>query len=241
MEKPFGFIYETTNQINNMKYIGKCIYSRKNNWEIYLGSGLYLKRAIKKYGVENFTRIILSEADSAEELNALEEYYILFYNAVESPDYYNVKFTSIGGDVFTTNPNKELIRLQRKEQMSGERNHQFGKIKSQIMIDSVRKANSKAVLIDNIEYSSNIEASRLLGIKPTTLLYRINSEHFPNYIRLVEKSIRKTNSVAAYKCQVGEVQYESIAKAAVAHSISTHSMRNRMYSQNFPDHFIIKE
>lgn len=171
----------------------------------------------------------------------MEEYYILFYNAVESPDYYNVKLTSIGGDVFTTNPNKELIRLQRKEQMSGERNHQFGKIKSQIMIDSVRKANSKAVLIDNIEYSSNIEASRLLGIKPTTLLYRINSEHFPNYIKLVEKSIRTTNSVAAYKCQVGEVQYESIAKAAVAHSISTHSMRNRMYSQNFPDHFIIKE
>ena len=224
-----------------MKYIGKCIYTRKNNWENYLGSGLYLKRAIKKYGVENFTRIILSEATSAEELMVLEEYYILLYNAVESPDYYNVKLTSIGGDVFTTNPNKELIRLQRKQQMSGESNHQFGKAKSQTMIDSVIKANSKAVLIDNIEYSSGMEASKLLGIKPTTLLYRINSEHYPNYIRLVERSIRATNITAAYKCQVGDVLYESIAKAAIAHNISTHSMRNRMYSKNFPDHFIIKE
>ena len=44
----YGFIYETTNKINGMKYIGKCIYSRQNDWKEYLGSGTYLKRAIKK-------------------------------------------------------------------------------------------------------------------------------------------------------------------------------------------------
>lgn len=94
--KKYGFVYETTNKVNGMKYIGKCIYSRKNNWETYLGSGVYLKRAIKKYGKSNFERIILAEADSEEELNELEEYYIKKYNAVESPNYYNVKYTSIG-------------------------------------------------------------------------------------------------------------------------------------------------
>lgn len=241
MVNPFGFIYVTTNQINNMKYIGKCIYARKNNWETYMGSGLYLKRAIKKYGLENFTRTILAEANSAEELNALEEYYILFYKAVESPEYYNVKFTSIGGDVFTTNPNKESIRLQRVQQMSGEGNHQYGKVKSQKMIDSVKKANSRAVMIDNVEYSSAIEAAAALNIKCTTLNYRLGSEHFPTYKRLYAKADRGTNVKSAYKCQVGDTLYESIAKAAKAHGISTHSMRNRMYSKNFPDHFIIRE
>ncbi|MGB6408101.1 MAG: hypothetical protein WBF39_11535 [Planococcus donghaensis] len=238
---PFGFIYETTNQVNNMKYIGKCIYTRKNNWKVYMGSGLYLKRAIKKYGLENFTRVILAEANSAEELNALEEYYILLYKAVESPTYYNVKFTSIGGDIFTMNPNKESIRLQRVQQMSGEGNHQYGKAKSRKMIESVRKANSRVVMIDNVEYSSGKEAAEILNIKTTTLNYRLGSDHFPNYERLYEKVNRPTNKTSAYKCQIGNIQYESIAKAASAHGISTHSMRNRMYSKNFPDHFIIKE
>lgn len=109
------------------------------------------------------------------------------------------------------------------------------------MIDSVKKANSRAVMIDNVEYSSGREAAKLLNIKTTTLYYRLGSEYFPTYKRLYAKADRSTNVKNAYKCQVGDTLYESIAKAAKAHGISTHSMRNRMYSKNFPDHFIIKE
>ena len=58
-ENYFGFIYETTNLLNNKKYIGKCIFSRKNDWKSYLGSGIYLKRAIKKLVRENIRRKIL--------------------------------------------------------------------------------------------------------------------------------------------------------------------------------------
>jgi hypothetical protein len=43
-------IYKTTNIINGKYYVGKDI----NNSESYLGSGVLLKRAIKKYGKENF-------------------------------------------------------------------------------------------------------------------------------------------------------------------------------------------
>ena len=45
----YGFIYGTTNNINGMKYIGQKIYDKHGNWKIYLGSGIYLKRAILKY------------------------------------------------------------------------------------------------------------------------------------------------------------------------------------------------
>ncbi|WP_425411978.1 hypothetical protein [Lysinibacillus contaminans] len=69
----YGFIYETINKINGKKYIGKCIYDRINNWENYLGSGVYLKRAIKKYGKENFEKKIICIAYSDDELNQLEE------------------------------------------------------------------------------------------------------------------------------------------------------------------------
>jgi len=45
-------IYKTTNLINGKIYIGQ---SFKHNCK-YLGSGIFLKRAIKKYGIENFRR-----------------------------------------------------------------------------------------------------------------------------------------------------------------------------------------
>ena len=45
-------IYKTTNLINGKIYIGMS----KNKKENYLGSGIYLKYAIDKYGKENFKK-----------------------------------------------------------------------------------------------------------------------------------------------------------------------------------------
>lgn len=84
----YGYIYETTNLINGKKYIGqhKSDIFDKN----YLGSGKYLKRAIDKYGLENFQCKIIQECNSREELDAQEVYYIKKLNAVESDEYYNI-------------------------------------------------------------------------------------------------------------------------------------------------------
>lgn len=84
-----GYIYLTTNTVNNKKYIGrKC--SDKFLGTKYLGSGTHLKQAIKKYGKESFTVELLEEVNTTyEDLIALETYYIILYDAVVSPDYYN--------------------------------------------------------------------------------------------------------------------------------------------------------
>lgn len=59
-----GYIYETTNLINNKKYIGKHIC---NNFdENYYGSGVTLKRALNKYGKENFKIKILEKIEDVE-------------------------------------------------------------------------------------------------------------------------------------------------------------------------------
>ena len=50
------YIYLTTNLINGKKYIGKH-YGEIN--DSYLGSGILIKKAIKKYGSNNFTKKIL--------------------------------------------------------------------------------------------------------------------------------------------------------------------------------------
>ena len=87
-------IYLTTNLINNKKYIGKDV---KNN-SAYLGSGILLKKAIKKYGKENFIKTILYECDNLKVLSEMEKNFIKQYDAVNSIDFYNIHCGGDGGN-----------------------------------------------------------------------------------------------------------------------------------------------
>lgn len=84
----YGYIYETTNLINGKKYIGQ---HHSNLFDkSYYGSGVIIKKAIEKYGIENFEIKLLEECGSKEELNKREIYWINRMNAVKSDSYYNV-------------------------------------------------------------------------------------------------------------------------------------------------------
>lgn len=90
------FIYQTTNLINGMKYLGK--HSTKNINDGYLGSGIYLINAIKKYGKENFKVEILEFCETKEELSLLESKYIT-KEIVENDQYYNIALGGYGGNI----------------------------------------------------------------------------------------------------------------------------------------------
>ena len=134
-----------------MKYIGKCIYDRKAcSWKTYLGSGLYIQRAIEKYGKENFYKIIIDEADNEDELKDIEEYYIDMFDAVKSKDFYNLKNSSIGGNTYGTDKNSDRYkkRIEKvSKATSGKNNPMYGRPKTQKMIDAVKKANSLKVKV----------------------------------------------------------------------------------------------
>jgi group I intron endonuclease len=83
------FIYLTTNLVNGKKYIGSRDQTLSKNYGLYLGSGVNLKLAIKKYGRENFKRQILEECSKEERYN-LESFYIKKYNVIEDPNFYNL-------------------------------------------------------------------------------------------------------------------------------------------------------
>ena len=93
----YGFIYEWTNTVNGKKYIGSHAGTIDDG---YIGSGVLFQKAIKKYGLENFNRVILEivEVESREFLLSREKFYLDQNNAVNDKNYYNVAKDIIGGN-----------------------------------------------------------------------------------------------------------------------------------------------
>lgn len=89
----YYLVYKTTNIINGMFYIGSHETDNKN--DSYLGSGVWLRKAIKKYGKDNFRREIIQECADRDEMYSLEE------KLVESvrctPNCYNINVGGSGG------------------------------------------------------------------------------------------------------------------------------------------------
>lgn len=96
-------IYKIVNLINGNFYIGQ---DSKNNPN-YLGSGKILKQAIKKYGKDNFKKIILEECSNLKELAEREIYWIEHENAISNG--YNIAKGGNGGDTISKNPNRDEI------------------------------------------------------------------------------------------------------------------------------------
>lgn len=69
-----GYIYKTTNLINNKIYVGQHLSTKFDR--SYYGSGIYIKKALNKYGRHNFKVEILEWAKDIESLNILEIEYI---------------------------------------------------------------------------------------------------------------------------------------------------------------------
>lgn len=90
-----GFIYEWTNKLDGMKYLG----SHKGTIDDgYTGSGRRFENAKNKYGIENFERTIVEYIEKEEDILVREQYYLDERNCAKSPLYYNISPTAGGGD-----------------------------------------------------------------------------------------------------------------------------------------------
>lgn len=71
----YFIIYKTTNIVNGKFYIGK--HQTNNLDDGYVGSGKLLKRAIKKYGKDNFITEIIDIYDQEWQMNLAEKIYVV--------------------------------------------------------------------------------------------------------------------------------------------------------------------
>jgi hypothetical protein len=179
----FGIIYITTNRVNGKIYIGSDTKNLGLGDPNYLGSGILLDLAVKKYGVENFTKDVLCSCDSLEDLKESEAFYIRKYSANKRNIGYNISNGYWGGDTLSEHPNLDLIREKiraKSKYYSNEiskRNKEFylkeSEQEKEIRVLNIKKSMEK---IDKSFFSDPEYLSRLSdGIK--------NSEKFKEYTR----------------------------------------------------------
>lgn len=93
----YRYVYLIINNINNKTYIGQHSPGVNEEFNSYYGSGKLIQRALKKYGKENFSKIILFEKENItiEEISEIEKYYISLAR-FEGKAEYNIGFGGEG-------------------------------------------------------------------------------------------------------------------------------------------------
>ena len=175
-------VYQTRNTINGKIYVGVHKISDKSGLDDgYLGSGVALRAAIRKYGKTSFERTTIST--HATELAAFaDEARIVDRRFVQRRDTYNQTEGGLGGDRITDHPRRNeyiaKIRKTCKEKeihknfgdSSGENNGFFGKSHTDDTKRHLRRVNSSennsrsnSCVFDGVEYPSIRAAERATG------------------------------------------------------------------------------
>lgn len=113
-----GFVYLWINKINHKMYVGSHIGNVNDG---YVGSGMIFNRAMKKYGINNFHRLILEIIDDDDQVRLREQYWIDYFDAANNPMFYNLRAKVGGGFEYINNLpkirkwNKERLKTRWKE------------------------------------------------------------------------------------------------------------------------------
>jgi hypothetical protein len=131
-------IYKTTNLLNQKIYIGK--HQTENVNDGYLGSGIFLERAIKKYGKENFRKEILFIFENENDMN-LKEKELVTEDFIKCNSNYNSAIGGEGGSLFKGKKHSEETKRKLSE-----------RAKKRVVSEETRKkiseANKKRVVSD---------------------------------------------------------------------------------------------
>lgn len=247
-------IYKITNLKNNKIYIGQTVNFeerkrhhleipfRKNSKE----KNKPLYRAMLKYGIENFTFKIIDKANSIEELNEKEIFWIGFLDStVDNGKGYNLDKGGKNG-LKSEETKKKMSKSQR-----GENNPAYGK---------AYRATRCINLTKGVVYNSMLECA-LKEYGDRTKLKQIskvcdeNSNRFSyrgnEYRKLdeegniVEKNTEKIKNV--YSLRVKDLlsgrEFGSVKEASEYFGISSSAVRDRIYNRvkndKFKDKFIL--
>lgn len=106
------FLYKTTNLVNGKFYYGIHTGPVVERVRLYLGSGILIKQAIKKYGRENFKREVLEVFSDYPSAYAREAE-VVTAELVKDPMCYNLKPGGRGGINMTAEQKAKIAEWSR--------------------------------------------------------------------------------------------------------------------------------
>lgn len=210
-----GYIYQIINIENQKSYIGFAsnFYNRmKRHFDDFhqikypkiQNSKFY--RAIRKYGIENFVVKIL-ERPLVQDLPEREKYWIKFFNTCDNG--YNMTKGGDGGDLFTNNPNKEIIRKKYSLAKKGTKLSEEAKRKMSIAKKGIKfseehklklsKAKKKKEFSKKYIKTKFHKNRKIKHIEEISLLIQMNysSEKIAKFFNVTGKTIR--NNIKEYQ------------------------------------------
>jgi hypothetical protein len=137
-EKQFNFVYVTVDKTTGKCYVGSHCTNDLNCYKTakYLGSGIYLNNAIKKYGRKNFLKIKIRSFISCKEAREAEAAYISMFDTLV-PNGYNI--SPKGGMQFPGGCSDET-RIKISEAKKGIKIPEYIKTKMSIAQTGVKKS-----------------------------------------------------------------------------------------------------
>lgn len=154
-------VYKTTNMVNGKIYVGKYEGDR----ESYLGSGYILKKAIKKYGKENFKREIIERCNSIKELIEKEKYWIKTLDCTNPKIGYNVAEGGTGGNTYLGKSEEEMIEIKRKISESGKGRTFSEEHKKKLSESAKTRKGDKACKFKGMKYDEYMSIEKAETIK----------------------------------------------------------------------------
>lgn len=160
-------VYKTVCLVNRKFYIG--VHKTDNPDDDYIGSGSVLRRAIRKYGRENFRKEVLFVFETPEDAFAKEQELVTLA-VVESKETYNLKLGGYGGfdlinrNGLTSGRKHRASNLTRDERRRGatETNRRYRE-------DSEFRERANKARMENLKLANGItahtdDAKRKIGI-----------------------------------------------------------------------------
>jgi len=150
------YIYKITNLVNNKIYVGQ--HKVQNKRKDYLGSGTLLRKAIKKYGRENFKKEIICHCETDKQLSEMETYWIIELKTTDP---------EIGYNILTTG----YVPSERKSRFTAEEKYERG------IVQVIKARTAKPLICTNtgIIYRTMAEAARAIGVTYERMRCHLNN------------------------------------------------------------------
>ena len=131
-----GYIYKITNTQNNKIYVGQTIRTIAQRFRRHIndannGLDTHFARAIRKYGKDSFKVEIIDTAQTQDELNQKEQYWIRQYDSVNKGYNETDAISKCGGNTYQSKTEEEMniIKNKIRETKLGAKNPMARKIK----------------------------------------------------------------------------------------------------------------